>query len=111
MCRGFVFPPGLFYRDLLQLSLSDSGVLVLDTSQVPDVLGLEDSSDLPRLPLPLSPLLLPAHSLLSPEPVVAPSAVVSPDLSREGPFDASQGTSVSGLPPLSSIVCRGASTG
>ena len=55
---------------------------------------LDCSSDLPMLPLPLLPL--PTSSVLPPEPVVAPSAAASPDLSREGPFDAGQSASVSG---------------
>ena len=61
-------------------------------------LVMDSASDLPSLPS----LLLPAPSphVLPPEPIVAPSAGTSPDLSREGPFDASQGTSVSGATPL-----------
>ena len=63
---------------------------------------LDCSSDLPMLPLPLLPL--PASSVLSPESVVAHSSVdqfpsymaVSPDLSREGPFDVGQSVCVGG---------------
>ena len=55
---------------------------------------LDCSWDLPMLPLPLLPL--PTSSVLPPEPVVAPSAAASPDLSREGPFDAGQSASLSG---------------
>ena len=50
---------------------------------------LDCSSDLPMLPLPLL-----TSSVLPPEPAVAPSAAASPDLSREGPFDAGQSASV-----------------
>ena len=44
---------------------------------------MDSASDLPSLPS----LLLPAPSsrVLPPEPIVAPSAGASPDLSREGP--------------------------
>ena len=56
---------------------------------------LDYSSDLPMMLLPL-----PTSSVLPPEPVVAPSAATSPDLSREGPFDAGQRASVSGAVPL-----------
>ena len=78
---------------------------------------LDCSSDLPMLPLPLLPL--PASSVLPPESVVAhspvdqfpSSAAASPDLSREGPFDAGQSVSVSGAAPSSWIVCRGVNTG
>ena len=64
---------------------------------------LDCSSDLPMLPLPLLPL--PADGVPSPESVMAHSLVnqflaAPPDLSREGPFDASQGVSVSGAAPL-----------
>ena len=59
---------------------------------------LNSSSDLPMLLLP--PLPLPTHGILSPEPVVAPSATALPDLSRESPFDVGQGVSVSGAAPL-----------
>ena len=63
---------------------------------------LDCSLDLPVLPLPLLPL--PASSVPSPESVVAHSPVDqfpsstagSPDLSREGPFDAGQSVSVTG---------------
>ena len=60
-------------------------------------LVLDGSLDLPSLPLLLLPV--PTQRVLSPEPVVAPPADALPDLSREGPFDASQGTSVSGASP------------
>ena len=46
---------------------------------------LDCSSDLPMLPLPM----LPVSSVLPPESVVA-HIPASPDLSREGPFDAGQ---------------------
>ena len=59
---------------------------------------LDCSSDLPMFPLPLLPL--PTSIVLPPEPVVAPSAAASPDLSWEGPFDAGQSASVSGTAPL-----------
>ena len=45
-------------------------------------------------------LTIPTQRVLSPEPVVAPSAGASPDLSREGPFDPNQDISVSGAAPL-----------
>ena len=61
-------------------------------------LALDGSSDLPSLPLLLLPI--PTQRVLSPEPVVAPPAGASPDFSREGPFDPSPGTSVSGAAPL-----------
>ena len=63
--------------------LADQGDLLLDCS-----------SNLPMLPLPLLPL--PTSSVLTPEPVMAPSVAASPDLSREGPFDVGQSASVSG---------------
>ena len=67
---------------------------------------LDCSSDLPMLPLPLLPL--PASSVPYMESGVAHSPVdqfpsstaTSPDLYREGPFDASQSVSVSGAAPL-----------
>ena len=59
---------------------------------------LDCSSDLPMLLLLLLSLL--TSSVLPPEPVVAPFAAASPDLSREGPFDAGQSASVSGAAPL-----------
>ena len=67
--------------------LADQGDLLLDCS-----------SDLPMLPLPLLPL--PTSSVLPLEPVMAPSAAASPDLSQKGPFDVGQSTSVSGTAPL-----------
>ena len=68
---------------------------------------LDDSSDLPLLPLPLLPL--PADDVPSLEFAVTRSpggqfpvsTAVSPDLSREGPFDASQTVSASWAAPPS----------
>ena len=61
-------------------------------------LALDGSSDWPSLLLLLLPI--PTQRVLSPEPVMAPSAGASPDLSREGPFDPNQDTLVSGATPL-----------
>ena len=71
-----------------------------------DSLLMDGPSDLPLLPLLLLPL--PASSVLPPETVADHSPVdtvpscasASPDLSREGPFDAHQGASVTGDAPL-----------
>ena len=74
-------------------------------AEVGDLL-LGGPSDLPMLPLPLLPL--PADCVPSPESAVTRSlggqlplsTAVSPDLSREGPFDANQSVSASGAAPL-----------
>ena len=60
---------------------------------------MDGPGDLPLLQLPLLPL--PASDVLTPGPVAGPSRLaglpsevsVSPDQSREGPFDAQRGTS------------------
>ena len=59
-------------------------------------LALDGSPDFQNLPLLL--LHIPTQRVLSPEPVVAPPAGVSPDLSREGPFE-SRYFGVGGSPP------------
>ena len=87
--------------------LSPGSLAAMDRFRAEDGdLLLVCSLDLPMLPFPL--LSLPADGVPSPESVVAhspvdqfpSSAAASPDLSREGPFDASQGVSVSGAAPL-----------
>ena len=60
-------------------------------------LRMDSESDLPSLPSSLLPAMSPR--VLLPEPPVVPSAGGSPDLSREGPFDVSQDSSVSGATP------------
>ena len=58
---------------------------------------MDSESDLPSLPSSLLPAMSPR--VLPPEPPVVPSAGGSLDLSREGPFDVSQDSSVSGATP------------
>ena len=71
-----------------------------------DDLLLDCSSNLPMLPLTFLPLtgsgVLPPESVVAHSPVdqFPSSAAASPDLSREGPFDAGQSVSVSGAAPL-----------
>ena len=60
-------------------------------------LVMDSASDLPSLPSLLLPI--PSPHVLPPEPIVVHSAGGSPDLSREGHFDASQDSSVSEAPP------------
>ena len=59
-------------------------------------LVMDSESDLPSLPLLLP---VPSPRVLPPEPPVVPSAGGSPDLPREGPFDVSQDSLVSGANP------------
>ena len=70
---------------------------------------LDGPSDLPLLPLPLLPL--PADGVRSPGDQLPSSMAVSPDLSREGPFDASQSVSASGAAPSPWIIYRVVNTG
>ena len=58
---------------------------------------MDNESDLPSLPSSLLPVMSPR--VLPSKPPVVPSAGGLPDLSREGPFDVSQDSSVSGATP------------
>ena len=77
---------------------SPGSLATMDRILAGDVyLVMDSASDLPSLPTLLLPV--PSPRVLPPEPIVVHSAGGSPDLSREGPFDVSQDSSLSGATP------------